>query len=149
MTTERDYDVIDHYGRVVRRTKVDGNGIVADGEGVRVRMTMMDAANPALAHAAAVADAIKRAEAFDASRGVGHRPGYSTQDAGDAGEKAREARDAKMRDAWRNPAPVLDAAKPQQHAALVPPTASHADLFKARDQAAQDRDRRLESAWKS
>jgi hypothetical protein len=173
--TNQDFEVIDRYGRRVRRTKGD-DGIVADGQGVRVPLTLMDATNSlalrdasaqledhqlsafaeavnggmSLADAIAKAKGIKRIEQFDAR---GHRPGFITQqdvhDAYKAGDDAREARDARVRDAYKNPAAVLDAAKPQKHVALVPPTASHAELFKARDQAAADRDRRLETAWKS
>jgi hypothetical protein len=108
----------------------------------------MDAQNPALLAAAALADAVRRNEAFDAR---GHRPGFAatTQDAYASGDAARESRDARLRDAWRNPVPVLDEAKPKQPAAIVPPTASNEQLFAARDQAVADRDRRLESAWKS
>jgi hypothetical protein len=143
MTTAKDYDVIDKHGKRVTRV----NGVLQDGDSIRVRMNLMDAANPALAHAAAVADALKRAEAFDARQ---HRPGFvATQDAYDAGDAAREARDALVRDAWRKPAPVIDEAKPIQPAAIVPPTASKEQLFAAADQAAAERDRRLESAWKS
>ncbi|QHO73977.1 hypothetical protein ACH79_16400 [Bradyrhizobium sp. CCBAU 051011] len=109
-----------------------------------------DAVNGGMSIADAVAKAkgIKRAEQFDARQ---HRPGFAatTQDAYASGDAAREARDARLRDAWRNPAPMIDNAKPNQPAAIVPPTASHAELFKARDQAAEDRDRRLENAWKS
>jgi hypothetical protein len=139
-----DHEVIDRNGRVLRRAKKDE--VLKDGEGLRVPLRIMDAMSPGLSDAMALARAVSRSEQFDAR---GHRPGYATQDAGDAGVTAREARDARMRGAWRNPAPVIDAAKPQQHVALVPPNASHAELFKARDQAAEDRDRRLENAWKS
>src|SRR5690348_14714250 len=94
-------EVIDKYGRRVQR-----NGIIEDGDMLRVPMRLMDAQDPGLAAAAALADAVKRNEAFDAR---GHRPGFvvpQSQDAYAASDTARDARDARMRDAWRNPAPV-------------------------------------------
>jgi hypothetical protein len=135
-------EVTDKYGKRVTRP----DGVLQDGDSIRVRMNMMDAANPGLVAAAALADSVRRIEQFDAR---GHRPGFATQDAGNAGENARDARDARVRDSWRSPPPVLDGTKPAQHAAHVPPTASNAELSAARDQGVADRDRRLESAWKS
>lgn len=138
-------EVTDKNGKRVTRP----DGVLQDGDRLTVKMTMMDAANPALVHAAAVADAIKRAEAFDASHGVGHRPGYSTHDAGDAGTTARHARDARMRDAWKNPPSVTknDATAIEQ-VVVVGPSAPKEQLFAARDQALSNRDRRLEAAWR-
>ncbi|MBI5320884.1 hypothetical protein [Bradyrhizobium sp.] len=135
-------EVIDKYGKRVRR-----DGVLQDGDRMTVPMRMMDVANPGLAAAAALADAVKRNEQFD---GRQHRPGFAgtTQDVYAAGDAAREARDASIRDAWRNPPPVIDTAKPSEPAALVPVTAPNAQLFAARDQAIADRDRRVQAAWK-
>jgi hypothetical protein len=65
----KEYEVIDRNGRFVRRTKGDGNGIVQDGEGIRVPLKLMDNADPALVAATALADSVRRVEAFDA-RGI-------------------------------------------------------------------------------
>jgi hypothetical protein len=133
-------EVIDKYGKRARRP----NGVLQDGDRLTVKMTMMDAANPALAHAAAAAEAIKRAEAFDA----GHHPQasrYGTRDA--ASENAREARDARMRDAWKQPTSI--AATATETVAVVGSNAPDAQLFAARDQAIANRDKRLERAWQS
>lgn len=140
--TTKDFEVIDRYGKRVRR-----DGTLQDGDRMTVPMRMMDAQNPALVAAAALADTVRRNEQFDAR----HRPGFATtpQDAYAAGDAAREARDASIRDAWRNPAPVIDTAKPSEPAALVPVTAPNAQLFAARAQAIADRDRRVQAAWKS
>jgi hypothetical protein len=135
-------EVTDKYGKRVTRP----NGVLQDGDRLTVKMTMMDASNPALAHAAAVADAIRRAEAFDA----GHHPQaarYGKTDA--ASHTAREARDAKMRDAWKNPPSVTkgDATAIEQ-VAIVGPSAPVEQLQAARDQVVANRDKRLEAAWR-
>jgi hypothetical protein len=136
----QDHEVIDRNGKRVTR-----NGILQDDDRLVVKMTMMDAANPALVAAAALADSIKRAEAFDAR---GHRPGFlQTQDAGNAGETTREQRDKRTCDAWKNPTPVLYTDKARKNAAYVPPTASNEALFAARDQAIIHREERLRDAW--
>lgn len=135
-------EVIDKLGRRVTRS----NGVLQDGDTYRVPMRLMDAQNPALVAAASLADAVRRNEAFDAR---GHRPGpVATQDAYAAGDAAREARDALVRDAWRSPPPVIDEAKPNHPAAVVPSTASSEQLLAARDAAVSERDRRIEAAWR-
>jgi hypothetical protein len=139
MTTEvRDYEVIDKYGQVIRRTK--DNGIVADGEGVRVRLSLMDAANPGLIAAAALADSIKRNEAFDAR---GHRPGFLPMHDAAASDAAREARDARVCDSWRNPPAVADQSQQQ----TTPAATTTSNL--TRDELVAQRDKRLENAWRS
>lgn len=136
-------EVTDKYGKRVRR-----DGVLQDGDRMTVPMRMMDAANPALAAAAALADAVKRNEQFDA-RGH-HRPGFvGAGDVYDAADKAREARDAGIANAWRNPPPVIVEDVAVKPAAIVPPTASNEQLFAARDQAVAERDRRISDAWKS
>jgi hypothetical protein len=163
MTTTKDFDVIDKYGKRVRR-----NGILEDGDCIRVPMTLMDAANSlalrdasaqleshqlsafadavnggmSLADAIAKAKGLKRIEQFDAR---GHRPGPLTT-INSASAAAHAARDARISDAWRTAPPVGDEEKARLP---VSPTASHAELYAARDQAANDRDRRTENAWKS
>jgi hypothetical protein len=136
-------EVTDKLGRRVTRA----DGILQDGDRLAVPIRMMDSANPALAEAAARAEAAKRIEQFDASHGAGHKPGYSTQDAGVAGFTAREERDAKTRDAWKNPPAVLVEDKADESAAVVSPTASNEQLLAARDQAIANRDKRTEAAW--
>jgi hypothetical protein len=141
-------EVTDKLGRRVTRA----NGILQDGDRLAVPMRIMDSANSALLEAAARAEAARRIEQFDASHGVGHRPGYAAQDAGNSGFTAREARDAAMRDAWKNPSAVIvedkadkpDANKP---VAVVPPTAPKEQLAAARDAVVAARDKRLEAAW--
>jgi hypothetical protein len=130
-------EVIDKFGNRVRRS-----GIIEDGDRIATPMRMMDTAHPGFAAAAAVADAIKRAEAFDASRGVGHRPGYATQDAGDAAEAARKQRDARTADAWKAPPPVADQGQqPAKPPVTTSSNPSHDELITARDM-------RLEQAWR-
>jgi hypothetical protein len=136
-------EVTDKLGRRVKRA----DGILQDGDRLAVPMRIMDSANPALVEAAARAEAVRRVEQFDASRGVGHRPGYATQDAGGAGMAAREARDARLRDSWKNPDPVAVEDRPDEPAALLPPTAPNEQLLAARDAVLAARDRRLEAAW--
>lgn len=136
-------EVTDKLGRRVTRA----DGILQDGDRLAVPIRMMDSANPALAEAAARAEAAKRIEQFDASHGAGHKPGYATQDAGVTGFTAREARDANMRDAWKNPPAVLVEDKADKPAAVVPPTASNEQMVAARDQAIANRDKRTEAAW--
>lgn len=137
-------EVTDKAGRRVTRA----DGVLQDGDRIVVPMPMMDSANPALAEAMARAEAAKRVEQFDASRGVGHKPGYSTQDAGDAGFTAREARDARVRDAWKNPPSVTtNNATAIEQVAVVGSAATNEQLFAARDQAIAARDKRTEAAW--
>jgi hypothetical protein len=138
-------EILDKYGKRVTRP----NGVLQDGDTYRVPMRMMDAVDPGLAAAAALADAVRRNEQFDASHAAGHKPGYSTQDAGDAGVTAREARDAKMLDAWKNPPSVTtgDAPVNEQIAVIVGPTAPVEQLQAARDKVIAQRDKQLEAAW--
>lgn len=131
-------EVTDKYGKRVTRP----NGILQDGDRLNVKMTMMDATNPALMAAAALAGSIRRAEQFD-MRHHPQTPRYGTTDA--ASVNAREARDTRMRDAWKNP-PRNDATAIEQ-VAVVGPSAPDEQLFAARDQAIANRDRRLEAAW--
>jgi hypothetical protein len=137
-------EVTDKLGRRVTRA----DGILQDGDRCTVPIRLMDSANPALVEAAARAEAAKRIEQFDASHGAGHKPGYATQDAGSAGLTAREARDATMRDAWKNPPSVTtnDATAIEQ-VAVVGSNAPDAQLLAARDQAIANRDKRTEAAW--
>lgn len=149
-------EVIDRNGKRVTRP----NGILQDGDRLTVKLTMMDAQNPMLAQAAAAAEAIRRAELFD----VLHRPGivgsssgvYVSRDSAratnagayEAGDKARQARDAKMRDAWKNPPSVQNNdATALEQVAIVGPSAPKEQLFAARDQAIANRNKRLEAAW--
>lgn len=149
-------EVIDRNGKRVTRP----DGVLQDGDRIRVRMSMMDSQNPALMAAAALAGSIRRAEQFD----VLHRPGivgsssgvYVSRDSAratdagayEAGDKAREARDAKMRDAWKNPPSVTKGdAMAIEQVAVVGPSAPKEQLFAARDQAIANRNKRLEAAW--
>jgi hypothetical protein len=137
----QDHEVHDRDGKRVRR-----DGVLQDGDRMVVKMNMMDGADPALAalaSAAALADAVKRNEAFDAR---GHRPGYGTHST--ASTSARDQYHARTLDAWRNPPPVIDDTKDHkpEAATTVLPTSPN-ELFAARDKAVSDRDTRLEAAW--
>ena len=134
-------EVTDKYGKRVTRA----NGVLQDGDVLRVPMRLMDARDPGLAAAAALADAVRRNEAFDAARG--HRPGFvmpQAQDAYAAGEAARDARDARLRDAYKSPPSVT----PLEKAATIEPTATRADAAAVRDAVIADRDRRTSEAWR-
>lgn len=134
-------EVTDKYGKRVTRP----NGILEDGDRLTVKMNMMDAANGALVEAAARANAIRRSEQFD-MRQHPQASRYGTRDA--AAEDAREAREARMRDAWIAPPSVTtNGATALEQVAVVGPNASDAQLAAARDQAIANRDRRLEAAW--
>ncbi|WP_050627367.1 hypothetical protein [Bradyrhizobium viridifuturi] len=137
MTTTNDYiDVIDKRGVRVRR-----HGILQDGDRTTIRMTLMDNGDPALMAAIAEAQAARRIEQFDALH-AGHRPSVAVMtDAATAErERLRDARNAKLSNAWRNPPPVVDQVTPH-HAPPTKTTLTHDELIAARD-------RRLEAAWK-
>jgi hypothetical protein len=141
--TTKEFEVYDRDGKRVRR-----DGILQDGDRMVTKMLLMDAANPALADAVARAEAVKRALAFDASKGVSHKPGYSTQDAGTSGLDARLQRDARLVDAWREPPSVTkNDATALEQVAVVGRDAPDAQLFAARDAAVAARDMRLERSW--
>lgn len=136
-------EVTDKLGRRVKRP----DGMLQDGDRIAVPMRIMDSANLALIEAAARADAAKRIEAFDKSHGVGYKPGYSTQDAGNAGFTAREAYRDRLHDAWKNPPALVVEDKAVKPATVVPPTAPKEQLAAARDAVVAARDKRLEAAW--
>lgn len=139
-----DVEVIDRNGKRARR-----NGILEDGDSLVVKMTMMDAANPALVAGAALAAAVKRNEQFDAR---GHRPGFGTHDASADGGTARDQYHARNRDAWRNPPPLLDETKdhkPEAPAAVRPTGSNNAELRKAADAVIANRDKRMSEAWRN
>jgi hypothetical protein len=136
-----DFEVIDRNGQRVRRT-----GIVQDGDRLITSMTMMDAANPALVAAAALAETVRRNKQFDAR---GHRPGFGTQDGNPT--TMRDQYHARNRDAWRNP-PVLGEIKDHkaEAPAVVPPTGTNtAEVRAAADKVIADRDQRTSEAWKA
>jgi hypothetical protein len=140
----KDYEVYDRNGKLATRP----NGILQAGDTMRVKMNLMDGmSNPALADAAARAEAQRRIEAFDARQ---HRPGFvSTQDAYDAGDKLREARDARLRDSWRNPPSVTtNTATALEQVAVVGRDAPDAQLFAARDAVLAARDRAIADRWR-
>jgi hypothetical protein len=144
--TTRDHEVIDRNGKHVTRA----NGVVHDGDRVVVKMNMMDAANPALIAAAALADSVRRNEQFDAR---GHRPGYVTRDAASATsiEKILTDRETALTNAWRQPPSVTvedSNITPVEKVAVVGPSAGNDALFAARDKVVRDRDRQLEDAWR-
>src|ERR1700754_1280669 len=115
-------EVIDRNGNRVRR-----DGALHDGDRVVVKMNFMDAADPRLAAAAALADAVKRNEAFDAR---GHRPGYVGEP---DNTSARDAYFNRMNDAWKNPPALDDTTKNiVKDAAVDPQTSSQDDLIAAR-----------------
>jgi hypothetical protein len=116
----------------------DGNPINAkvmpDGGRLRTHMTLMDGARPDIA-------SITRAAMADSqpSQAAMNRPGTLALSAADceARETTRDARKAKLSDAWRNP-PALDPA----HIDKPAPTTPTGD-------AATRRDRRLEQMWRA
>ncbi len=125
MTKTKEYDVIDKYGRIIRRA---GDGVTADGEGIRVHMTVMDAQNPALVAAAALAGSIRRVEAFDMSQHP-QSSRYGTKDAN--AEDARVARDQRMGDAWKNPGPAVLQADLDRRKAVDVPTVNDMSSLEA------------------
>lgn len=142
-----DQEIIDRYGKRVTRS----NGVLQDGDFLRVKLTMLDASDPRLVAAAMLADAVKRNEQFDARN---HRPGYATRDAASTAsvEKVLADRDARLTDAWKTPPSVLVAGSditPVEKVAIVGPAAGNEALFAARDKVISDRDRRTEEAWKA
>ena len=139
-----DHQIIDRNGNRVTR-----NGVLADGDRLVVPLRLMDAADPALVAAAALADAVKRNEQFDALRG--HRPGFIAHDAPTSAtiDKALTDRDARLTNAWRQPAVEDTTIKAPLNAPTIDPSAGKDALFAARDQAVAARDQRTEQAWKS
>ena len=142
----QDFEVIDRQGKRVRR-----QGILQSGDTLVVKMNMMDGAAPALAalaSAAALADAIKRVEQFDAR---GHRPGFLlTQDASADGGTARDQYHARNRDAWRNPPVLVVTTDHKPEAPTVRPTGSNnAEARKAADAVIANRDKRMSEAWRN
>jgi hypothetical protein len=144
----RDHEVIDRNGKRVTR-----GDVLQDGDKLVVRMNMMDGADPALAalaSAAALADAVRRNEQFDASK---HRPGYAGVRSAaqtDAISRAHDERDARLSNAWKKPpaATVLDTATTAvEQVAILGPQAGNDKMFEARDRIIADRDKRLEAAW--
>jgi hypothetical protein len=144
MTTTKDYDVIDKHGKRVRRS-----GILEDGDRVRVPMTMMDAENPALADAMALARSIARNEQFDArAYQPNYRGGVFDQAEQAKRDSVRDAYIARTGDAWKKPPSVTQGdATALEQVAIVGPSAPVAQLQAARDQAISNRDKRLEAAW--
>jgi hypothetical protein len=133
-------EVTDKYGKRVTRP----DGILQDGDMARVSMRMMDAVDPGLAAATALADAVRRNEQFDAR---GHRPGYIGKP---DDTSARDAYFARTADCWREPPALDDAAKNiVKDANLDPQKSSVEDLKSARDRAVSDRDVRNRDAWKA
>jgi hypothetical protein len=139
----QDHEVFDRNGKRVTR-----NGVLQDGDRLVARMNMMDAVDPGLVAAAALADAVKRNEQFDAR---GHRPGYVIDRPADA-DTARDQYHARTIDAWKTPpsATVADGTLTAiEKVAIVGPTAGNETLFAARDKAVSDRDKRISEAWRS
>ena len=93
----QDFEVIDRNGKRVRR-----DGVLQDGDTLRVPLRLVDGADPALtalAAAASLADAVKRNEQFDAR---GHRPGYATQVASTDGATAFSDAPLPAAKSWSN-----------------------------------------------
>lgn len=143
-------EVIDRNGnRVVRH-----NGILQDGDSMRVPVKLMDNApprDPRLAAAIAEANAAKRMEAFDARH---HRPGYGITDAKAAqtSDQLRAQRDARMNAAWKTPAqPPIDPqdwTQTMQHRPPAPAPTRTDGTPPSHDALIEARDRRLEEAYK-
>lgn len=135
--------IIDRFGNEVETN--DDNYMLKDGERIRVPLRLMDN-DPGLAKAMAEAQAIRRVETFDMSQHP-QSSRYGTTDA--KAETAREARDKRMADAWKNPPSVTkgDATAIEQ-VAIVGPSAPVEQLQAARDQVVANRDKRLEAAWR-
>jgi hypothetical protein len=138
MTTKS--EVYDRDGKRVTRP----NGILQDGDMARVPMRMMDAVDPGLAAATALADAVRRNEQFDAR---GHRPGFIGKP---DDTSARDAYFTRANDAWKSPPALDDKTKNViKDANLDPQTSPTEDLKAARDRAVSDRDARTQAAWKA
>jgi hypothetical protein len=135
--------VTDKYGKRVTRP----NGIMLDGDTIRVPMTMMDSQNPALVAAAALAHSVQKAEQFDMKQHP-QNARYGTQDAKTL--DARAARDARTAEAWKKPtsATSADQASAKEHVAVVGADAPLEKLQAARDAAVTARDKRLEQAYR-
>lgn len=136
--TTKDVEVIDKHGKRVRR-----DGILQDGDMLSTRMTMMDTTPVGLSAAAALAGAVKRVEQFDMKQHP-QAQRYGTRDA--ASESAREARDAKVRDAWKQPT-TTDATATEKVAVVGAP-APVEQLNAARAAAVAARDKRTSEAWR-
>jgi hypothetical protein len=134
--------VTDKYGKRVER-----NGILQDGDTLRVPIRLMDAENPGLANALALAQSRRRAEDFDMKL---HPQTSRYGTTADAAHDARERRDARMVDAWKNPPSVTKGdATALETVKVVGPSAPVEQLIAARDQAHANRDKRLERAWQT
>jgi hypothetical protein len=134
-------EVIDKSGERVTRH----NGILADGDHLRVPLKMMDGlpkGNPVLLASIAAADNLRRTETFDARH---HVPGFRLPDEAliTAADKARDARIKRTGDAWRSPPPVID----QQ--TIKPNIPARTDTPPTSDELVAARDRRVSEAWKS
>lgn len=112
----------------------DDDGVIKDGQTVRVRMNMMDSALDTVQRAIIAAQSVA-----DTSSTAGYRPGsLPLTDTDRASREERYSRrDQKLRDAYKN-APPLEPS--QAKTAIVPATS--AERYAARDA-------RLENAWKS
>lgn len=135
--------VTDKYGNRVTRA----NGVLQDGDRMTVKINMMDGIDPTLAKAAAAAEAARRVEAFDAGL---HPQAARYGKTADSSHDARERRDARMIDAWKNPPSVAKGdATALETVKVVGPSAPVEQLIAARDQAHANRDKRLERAWQA
>lgn len=124
----------------------DDDGVVKDGQTIRVPLIMMDSADARL-RAEGVNQLLKSGTLTDEQRAAFvrtpstalHAPGSLAMTDGDRAsrEKLYEARDRKLGDAWKT-APPLD---PGQTVQTITPAAS-TDRYAARDA-------RLQKAWES
>ena len=142
------HEVYDRYGKRIE----NHDGILKDGQFIRARMNLMDAANSTIAAGAALMDAVKRNEVFDAR---GHQPGcLTTRDAATTANihQALDDRDARLTNAWKQPPAVVAAdttIKPADKDRTIDPSAGTPALLTARDRILAERDRRVEDAWKN
>jgi hypothetical protein len=115
------------------RSADDGDPVLKDGEVLRASVKLMDSAAPAL-------QAIMRDAAPSQPAPLLHRPGWVMDSSSQSERDALYARrDAKIQDAWKDPAPVV---LPALAAAPALTNDKRADQYAARNHA-------LENAWRS
>lgn len=129
-------EVYDKLGNRVTRH----NGVLQDGDRLRVTMNMMDAQKPALVAAAALADTVRRNELFDSLKGHPQANRYGQRDvttlaALSEADKARIERNKKMGEAWKQEQPLAPSIKVAGRDETLSP--------------AEQRDARLRDQWKT
>lgn len=159
--------VTDKNGQRVTRP----NGVLEDGDTIRVPMSFMDAQNPDLVTAAALAGSVRRdvttlapqsaqekarldrikrtGEAWQQPPKIGELIKTARKDTDLTNLTPSEARAARTCDAWKKPTSVTDAtATAKEQVAIVGASAPLEQLHAAREAAVTARDRRTANAWR-